>query len=165
MTEIVLTKLYELQDSTIEHKLPNWNGDISYFIEAAGDIYRELCQDPADFGGYIGEKRTKLLKFIELDEDRIKDIKDTIKNHSDWFEQLDKYMVAVDDLSAATEIAKLGEHEKAKVYGKDIFRDRKELMQASLEVILAICLYAEDKFPKETAERVIKYADELFIVK
>jgi hypothetical protein len=160
-----LHELYEQQDTTIEHKLPLYNGDIPCFVEAAGDIYRELTQETVDFGGYIGEKRMKLRKFFELNEQRIKDIQDTPKNYPDWYEKLEDYLMTVDDLSSETSNFKFGNYEKVNVYGTKVLLDRKELMIAILEVISAICLYAEGEFTKEQTERVIRYADALFNVK
>jgi len=154
-----------MQDTTIEHKLPNWNGKISFFIEAAGDIYRELCHDPVDIGGYIYEKRRKLKTFSELRASDISEIGDTMKKHSDWHDLLDEYMMAVDALSSATEKFQFGSYEKVNVYGTKTFLDRKELMLAALEAITATCLYARGDFTKEETGKVIRYVDELFNVK
>lgn len=161
MTRIELVKLHEMQDITIEHKLPNYNGNISYFIEAAGDIYRELCHDPADFGGYIAEKRMKLRKFFDLEEIRIREIFDVPNRYPDWHDQLDNYVVKVDDLYDETEKFDFGIYEKVGIYNTDIELDRKALMLSALEVILTICLYAEGEFVKHEVEKIIKETDEM----
>jgi hypothetical protein len=162
MTEIVLTELHEMQSNTVEHKLPNWNGNISFFIEAAGDIYRELCHNPADIGGYIGEKRRKLKSFSELNASDKKEIRDTLKKYSDWYEELENYMLIVDDLSSATEKFQFGVYEKVNIYGTETYLNRKEIMLAALEIILGICIYAEGEFTNTNVEKAIKNFDEMF---
>jgi hypothetical protein len=165
MTEIVLNKLYDLQDTTIEHKLPNWNGNISFFVEAAGDIYREICHDPADFGGYIAEKRQKLKTFSELNDADIKEIRDTLKKHSDWYDKLDEYIVLVDNLYTETKNFAFDTYAKAKIYGTDTYPDRKNAMLAALETIQAICIYAEGEFTKVDVDRKIKNLNAMLIEK
>lgn len=51
--------LFKLQDELIEHKEPKCHFLISLFIEAAGDIFREMCKEYA-FEGYVREKINKL---------------------------------------------------------------------------------------------------------
>jgi hypothetical protein len=162
---IVLIKLHELQDTTIEHKLPNWNGNISFFIEAAGDIYRELCHDPVDIGGYIYEKRRKLKTFSELRASDMSEIKDTLKKHSDWYDKLDEYMVLVDNLYIETENFPFDTYAKVNIYGTENYLDRKKLMLAALETIQAICIFAQDEFIKTDVEREIRNLTDLMIVK
>jgi hypothetical protein len=57
--------LFDLQNSTVEHKIPIRDGNASYFDEAAGDVFRELTKDYPD-PGYINEKLAKLNKFNQL---------------------------------------------------------------------------------------------------
>jgi hypothetical protein len=162
MTEIVLTKLYEIQDINIEHVLPTYNGSIPYFVEAAGDIYRELCHDPVDFGGYIAEKRRRLRTFYEMNDADIKEIRDVPLEHSDWYILLADYMIEVDALFFETEKFDFSVYRMAKIHGTENSLDRKELMLAVLEDILAICLYAKDDLTKERVDKIIKDTDEMF---
>ena len=59
-------RLYELQDSTVEHKLPVRDGNASFFEEAAGDVFREMATR-AD-GGYVSEKIRRLLRFGDMNQ-------------------------------------------------------------------------------------------------
>jgi hypothetical protein len=161
MTQIVLTRLWEMQDETIEHKLINYSGPISYFIEAAGDIYRELCHEPVDYS-YIAEKRKKLRNFYTLPTWDIKEIGEKLSQYPDWYEQIDLYILKVDALRFETEKFDFGIYTKSKVYGEEIYLDRKERMLEALRVTLSVCFYAKDEMKKEEVENMIKIFESYF---
>jgi len=115
--------LYELQDSLIEYKEPKDNGNVSYFIEVAGDIFRELTLEQPD-GVYIREKIRKLDKFKELTIGDIRELKDVWVSRPAYKDELLYYLKKVNQL--ADEVDKTH-------FGDDI--DRKEQMLRALAVI------------------------------
>lgn len=158
---LILKELYNIQNETIEHKLPNYNGNISYFIEAAGDIFRELCNEPVDLN-YISQKRRILRNFYTLTVGDIEEIKDTKETYPDWNEELDKYIVKVDDLEEETEIFDFGVYKRTKIHIIGIVLDRKERMLKALETIFAICFYAKGLVTTDEVSKMIKELDEMF---
>jgi hypothetical protein len=143
--------------------LPNYNGHISYFIEAAGDIYRELCLEPA-YSIYIDEKRLKLRYFCNLNSGVIKEIKETRIEYPDWYDQLDSYIVKVNTLLEKTEEFDFGIYEKVELRNNKGSKSfgRKERMMKALEAILAICLFAKEEMTSEEVSKTIKSLDDMF---
>jgi hypothetical protein len=121
--------LYELQDSLIEHKEPNDNGNVSYFIEAAGDIFRELTLDHPD-RNYIREKIRKLDKFKELTIGDIDELKHVWVSRPAYKGELLDYLKKVNQLADGVDKTNCF---CSKAAGDDI--DKKEQMLRALAVI------------------------------
>lgn len=146
----ILMELYDLQDQLIEHKLPNYNGNISYFTEAVGDIYRELCLEKISHS-YIFEKLNKLRNFYDLNPRDIRELSETPEKHSDWFEQLNIFIAKIDRLK-----------EKTKGFNFGVYENRKNKMLRALDISIDICLFAKFEIPIEIVKEHIKEFDEMF---
>lgn len=88
---IELKRLYEMQDETVEHKEPRYDGNVSYFIEAAGDIYRECTMERPHFS-YLYEKLLKLERFKELTSGDLRELKENHESHPDFNKDFDEYL-------------------------------------------------------------------------
>ena len=86
-----LRKLYDIQDETVEHKEPRYDGNVSYFIEAAGDIYRECTKERLSIG-YIDEKLSKLSNFKELTSGDLKDLREHHERHPTFNKDFEEYL-------------------------------------------------------------------------
>lgn len=147
---IFLMELYNLQDRLIEHKLPNYNGNVSYFIEAAGDIYRELCLEMVSYS-YISEKLKRLSNFCDLTSGDIRELLETPEKYPDWFEQLDNFIIKIDKLK-----------EMIKGFDFGTYENRKNKMLKALDISIDICLFAKFEISIETVKEHIKELDEMF---
>lgn len=145
-----LMELYDLQDQLIEHKLPNYDGNVSYFTEAAGDIYRELCSKIVSHS-YIFEKLYKLRNFYDLSTRDIKELLETSKRHPDWFEQLDNFIIKINKLKEITKGFNFGKYD-----------DRKNKMLKALDISIDICLFAKSDLSIDTVKEHIKEFDDMF---
>lgn len=115
-----------LQDSLIEHKEPKGNGNVSYFIEAAGDIFRELTLEQPD-GSYIYEKIKKLEKFKNLTSGDILELRSIWNSRPTYKQELLDYLRKVNQL--VDEVDKTD-------FSRDI--DTKEQMLKTLMVIVTL---------------------------
>jgi len=86
-----LKRLYEIQDEIVEHKEPRYDGNVSYFIEAAGDIYRECTMERPHFS-YIYEKLLKLERFKELTSGDIRELKEHHEMYPDFNKDFEEYL-------------------------------------------------------------------------
>lgn len=86
-----LKKLYEMQDETVEHKEPRYDGNVSYFIEAAGDIYRECTMEQPHFS-YLYEKLLKLERFKELTSGDLRELKEHHQMYSTFNKDFEEYL-------------------------------------------------------------------------
>ena len=145
--------LYELQDSLIEHKEPKDNGNVSYFIEATGDIFRELTLEQPD-GNYIREKIRKLDKFKELTLGDIQELKGVWINRPAYRGELLDYLKKVNQL--ADEVDKTH-------FADDI--ERKEQILRTLGVIETLIDFGMfgSKKAEDNIERLKKSLKEFFM--
>ncbi len=80
-----------MQDETVEHKEPRYDGNVSYFIEAAGDIYRECTMERPHFS-YLYEKLLKLERFKELTSGDLRELKENHEAHPEFNKDFDEYL-------------------------------------------------------------------------
>jgi hypothetical protein len=120
LNEDVLAALYDLQNSTVEHKFPIRYGLMYTFEMAAGDVFREMTiQSPAY--GYIFEKIERLKQFQYINDA-------DIKEESEAKKELDTlkykyYKAALNILTAQTDAH------------KEKYLDRFPIMDLSLSVL------------------------------
>jgi hypothetical protein len=67
LNEDILSDLYALQNSTVEHKFPIRYGFMYFFEMAAGDIFREMTVYPPSYG-YVFEKIERLKQFHYMND-------------------------------------------------------------------------------------------------
>ena len=123
---LVVLIAYMLQNSLVEHKEPKDNETVSYFIEAAGDIFRELTFEKVD-GGYICEKIKKLNKFKYINIGDMRELQELWIKRPEYKDDLLEYLKKVGKLADAVDKTD---------FGDDI--DRKEQMLRALKVIETI---------------------------
>ena len=129
-----LRELYDLQDSTIEHAEPKDSGEISYFIEPAGDIFRELTLKNPD-GNYISEKLRKLNKFFGRSIGDIKEIEQARANNPSYSINLQEYIKKVQKLKNKTASFDFKE-----------YTERKPDMLKALDVIITIAEHGRGNY-------------------
>lgn len=131
----VLLRLFNKQDTLIEHKFPT-SGVSEYTISCAGDIYREMTRRHPHYP-YIDEKWGSLSKYISLPrgftEGDFEELKKELqaKNYKD---RRDQYLKNLRKLELATKQA-------------DIDAKRKKIMLASLNMIRGTIRYIESGNP------------------
>jgi len=96
--------LFNLQNTTVEHKLPIQDGNANFFEESAGDVFRELTKRDPD-PGYINEKLAKLNKFKAMNNADILQTEEALKTVN--FDKLGNYVSNLETLKKATEAANL----------------------------------------------------------
>jgi len=138
-----LLYLKHLQEDLIEHKWPTEDGNVSYFIEAAGDIYRELCKEHVD-RAYIAEKERKLKNFFTLTSGDINELIEVRKRHPDYPSKLNRFLEKVCELEKITKDFHFG-----------MYADRKKKMLGSLSVIKSIVKWGKGEIDRYSVEAVI----------
>lgn len=138
-----LMALYDLQDTTIEHAEPKDSGVVSAYLEAAGDIFRELCLEHPD-NGYIAEKLRKLSRFKGMPPgDRI-EVQTVRERNRAYPGELQGYLQKVSGLTRKTEGFDFKEH-----------TDRKEWMFQALAVVEAIAYWGQGVYHESNVVKVI----------
>lgn len=146
-----LKSLYELQDSLVEHKEPHYDGNTSYFIEAAGDIYRECTMEKPHFS-YLYEKLLKLERFKELTSGDIRELKEHHEMYPDFNKDFEEYLQKrVYRLWAAALAFNFKEHEA-----------RRTRMLQALKVIREVSKWAMGKLPTHVVEAEITNLHTMF---
>ncbi len=145
-----LKELYDVQDTTIEHQEPNASGEVSYFIEPAGDIYRELSLKTPDYS-YITEKLNRLHKFEHLTAGDRNEVKEARRNHLSYAVELEKYLQKADALAKKTAAFDFKEYE-----------ERKPKMLKSLAVIDAIAHWGQGVYHESKVEKEIDELSRMF---
>jgi len=138
-----LLYLKHLQEELIEHKWPTEDGNVSYFIEAAGDIYRELCKEHVD-RAYIAEKERRLKNFFTLTSGDINELIEVRKRYPDYPSKLDRFLEKVCELEKITKDFHFG-----------MYADRKEKMLGSLNVIKSIVKWGKGEIDRYSVEALI----------
>jgi len=124
--------LRTLQDETLEHQWPRKNGNVSYFIEASGDIYRELCQTYVS-SKYVSEKLSKLEKFYELTEGDFKELRE--HQTPEYVDELMSFLDRIGTLKLKT----------IEVVAPEEGIERKELMGEVCEVMASIVRWGANR--------------------
>lgn len=120
-------QLFNAQNTSIEHTFPVNDGNADYFIEAAGDIFRELTKPNSDHG-YIKEKFRRLHSITELNAG---DVEQTIDEKSRVLKQGTNLAVAI------KEFRKKVDNLKMLMQDSSFSERKKPLMAAALDLIHA----------------------------
>ncbi len=139
-----LLELKDKQEELIDAKHPTKNDYISNFIEAVGDIYRELCKEQPD-PAYIKEKLNRLENIHELTEGDIKEL-ETAQRDPEYKQELKNYLEKVFKLRMLT----------TEFDYRDYY-ERKVPLLSALDVIVSIVQWALDELPKSGVVAEITY--------
>lgn len=147
----LLRKLYDIQDETVEHKEPRYDGNVSYFIEAAGDIYRECTKERLSIG-YIDEKLMKLGNFKELTSGDLRTLREHHEMYPTFDVDFDEYLKKrVYRLWSLTLAFNFGEHEARRIR-----------MIQTLKVIRKVSKWAMGQISANEVEKQIKILKKMF---
>lgn len=100
-------ELFELQNSTVEHRLPISDGVVSFFEEAAGDIYREMTKSFPD-RGYIQQKLRRLNDFSIVNDADVQNVLNIRNRSNKYDEKLSQYINNLNILKSTTQSIDLG---------------------------------------------------------
>jgi len=147
----LLRKLYDIQDDAVEHKEPRYDGNVSYFIEAAGDIYRECTKERLSIG-YIDEKLSKLGRFKELTSGDLRTLKEHHEKYPTFNVDFEEYLKKrVYHLWSSTLAFNFGEHEA-----------RRTRMLQALKVIRDVSKWAMGQITASVVETEIITLQKMF---
>ena len=146
----LLKKLFEIQDLTVEHKEPHYDGNTSYFIEAAGDIYREYTKEELHLG-YIEKKLKKLEKFKELTSGDLRELREHHEMYPDFKKEFEVYLKKVYHLWSSTLAFDFGEYEV-----------RRTKMIQALKVIREVSKWAIGQVTQSVVEKEITALQKMF---
>jgi hypothetical protein len=152
-------ELYRLQDKLLEHKVERFTGkfavSIGYFIERAGDVYRELFKHGGEFidFGYIESKMKPLRTEFYRPQDKIMNLREVLngrREHPEIAAAYDAYAIMY-----IYDVKRLQNKTRKQVKERHLLRAG----IAALDVITALTLWGMARYDPDKVYAKIKKLD------